>query len=227
MDPAKCVVLVPANYGIEDECEDSLRLLEKRGYEVRRIRGFASIDQGRNQMASNALADGFDELMWLDADTKFHPDDLERLRAHPQSIVSGIYAKKGSRELASCFLPQTKSIVFGQGGGLIEILYAATGFLLTRRQAYDDIQQHWSLPVCNRRFNRPVVPYFMPLIAPDEGEHWYLANDFAFCHRARAAGHKVYADTTLRLGHIGKYTYFWEEAGSDPQRYQSYTYQLS
>ena len=27
------------------------------------------------------------------------------------------------------------------------------------------------------------------------------------------AGHKIVVDTTLRLGHVGSYTYGWEDAG--------------
>ena len=34
------------------------------------------------------------------------------------------------------------------------------------------------------------------------------------------------ADTRIRLGHIGREAYSWEEAGSDVQRYDTYTYHL-
>ena len=44
---------------------------------------------------------------------------------------------------------------------------------------------------------------------------WYLAEDFAFCERARQCGYTILADTTIRLGHIGSCEYSWEEAGSD------------
>src|SRR5579884_851761 len=58
-----CVVLVPVGGPIDPDCEDGLRELERRGYAVWRVRGYSAIDAARNQMASDALAQGFDELM--------------------------------------------------------------------------------------------------------------------------------------------------------------------
>ena len=121
--------------------------------------------------------------------------------------------RKDRREFASRLLEGTTKITFGQEGGVMEIMYAATGFLLTQRKVYDDIQRNWGLPTCNEQFGRPMVPYFMPLVTPTEQGPWYLADDYAFSHRARAAGYKIFADTTIRLGHIGRYSYSWEDAG--------------
>jgi hypothetical protein len=56
---ASCVVLVPAFQPPVPRCDEALRELERRGYAVRRVRGFSAIDQGRNQMASDALQGGF------------------------------------------------------------------------------------------------------------------------------------------------------------------------
>jgi hypothetical protein len=72
-----------------------------------------------------------------------------------------------------------------------------------------------------------MIPFFQPLILdhPERGP-WYLAEDFAFGERARRAGLAIYADTTIRLRHIGKHGFTWEEAGADPRRYATYIYQL-
>jgi hypothetical protein len=201
--------------------------LERRGYIVRRVEGYAAIDQGRSQMATDALRDGFEELLWIDSDIGFDPDEVDRLRANPHPIVSGIYPKKGVRAIASHLLPETKSILFGADGGVIEIKYAATGFLLTRAHVYRDIQAFHDLPACNTQFGNPLVPYFLPLIVDDGQGPWYLGEDFAFCHRARAAGHSIMADTRLRLWHIGKCRYGWEDAGSDRSRFASYRFDVS
>jgi len=65
--PSQCVILVPVASSIEPGCEEPLRELERRGYPVWRVRGFAAIDQGRNQMVTDALRQGFQETMWIDA----------------------------------------------------------------------------------------------------------------------------------------------------------------
>ncbi len=141
--------------------------------------------------------------------------------------------KKGLAALASSLLPQTQTIVFGEGGCLLEIRYAATGFLYTRRQVYLDIQRQCHLPVCNLQFNKPLVPFFMTMVVetddstPAAPKLWYLSEDFAFSHRARQAGYKIYADSTIRLGHIGRYTYAWEDAGTSMNRYSTFHFQVS
>jgi hypothetical protein len=256
----RCVVLVPVGGAIEPACEASLSELEKRGYPVWRVRGYSAIDQGRNQMATDALAAGFAETMWIDSDVGFSPDDIDRLRCLDLPLVCAIYPKKGKRELAVHVMPGTKQLVFGQAGGLVELLYAATGFLHVRREVYETIQRELELPVCNLHFGKGMVPFFQPLVVqkselasqksaraalpdnevirntrilpgpecPISGPQspWYLAEDFAFCERARQCGYKIWADTRVRLTHIGSYAYTWEEAGSDPQRFATYTYHL-
>jgi hypothetical protein len=227
MDPRRCVVLVPFTGHIHAGCESALRELERRGYDVRRVGGYAAIDQGRNQMATDALVDGYQETMWIDADVEFHPDAIDQLRAHNLPIVSGIYPQKGRRALASHILPGTAKMVFGKGGGLVELLYAATGFLFVRREVYETIQCRLRLPVCNQRFGSPMVPFFHPMLHESEDGHWYLAEDYAFSQRVRQSGFKIMADSTIRLWHIGNYSYGWEDAGKDWNRSSTYTLNFS
>jgi hypothetical protein len=225
-DPARCVVLVPVGSYIEPDCDDGLRRLEAQGYTVRRVRGYAAIDQARSQMASDALADGFDELMWIDSDVVFDVADVQRLRDSDAPVICGIYPKKNKRALSCHLLPGTRNVLFGSRGRLIEIRYAAAGFLLTRREVYEEIAKQEELPVCNQRFSAPVVPYFLPLLLPVEDGTWYLGEDFAFCERARRSGFPIIADTRIRLGHLGSYRYGWEDAGSDRERYSDYDFSI-
>jgi hypothetical protein len=223
MDPRRCVILVPFNGFIHQECEDGLKELERRGYHVRRVGGYAAIDQGRNQMATDALMDGFEETIWIDSDVGFHPDAIEQLRSHPQPMVCGIYPQKGKRALACHVAPGSPSMTFGQRGGLTELLYAGTGFLMIRREAYLQIFEQLDLEVCNERFGHPTIPFFLPMVREIEEGHWYLAEDYAFCERARTCGIPIYADTSIRLWHIGYYRYGWEDAGLERQRFGTFT----
>lgn len=224
--PARCVILVPHGGTLYPICEDALRELERRGYQVRRVPGFSQIDVARNSLATKAILDGFEETLWIDSDVGFHPNDVEKLRRHNLPIVSGVYAKKGKRSMASNFEPGTKKVAFGEQGGLTEIQYAATGFLHVRRQAYLDIQEKLGLPMCNEEFGERIIPWFQPLIRPLKEASWYLGEDFAFCERAKQAGYRIMADTSIRLWHVGNYQYGWEDAGREPQRFGRYDYHL-
>jgi hypothetical protein len=226
MDPRRCVILVPFGFTIIPPCERALEELERRGYDVRRVGGYAAIDQGRNQMATDALIDGYEETMWIDSDVDFHPDSVDRLRSHGLPIVSGIYAQKGKRALASHVMPGTPKVVFGKDGGLIEILYAGAGFLHIRREVYLAIQKRQRLPMCNERFRSPMIPFFHSMVHPIEDGHWYLAEDYAFCQRARASGFKIMADTTIRLWHVGNHSFGWEDAGRTQDRFETFILNL-
>jgi len=222
MDPQKCVVLVPFNGMIHPECERGLKELERRGYPVWRTPGYAAIDLARCQLATDALLDGFEETLWIDSDIGFDPDDVTLLRLHMLPIVCGVYVKKGEKALTCEMIPSTQNIQFGETGGLVELLYAATGFLLIRREVYLGIQKHLKLPTCNELFGKPLLPFFMPMIRPHDDGHWYLGEDFAFSERARQSGFKIYADSSIRLWHIGWYRYGWEDAGIDRERFTSF-----
>jgi len=79
---SNCVILVPCGDAIAASCEQALRILEERGYTVRRVRGFSQIDVARNCIASTAIQDGFAETLWIGSDIGFDPDDVEKLRRH-------------------------------------------------------------------------------------------------------------------------------------------------
>ncbi|WP_345497991.1 DUF707 domain-containing protein [Nocardia callitridis] len=223
-DPSRCVVLVPVADNIEPDCARALFELEQLGYPVWRVFGASAIDQVRGQMATDALAAGFEELMWIDADISFPVDAVEQLRRFDLPIVCAVYTKKGQRELVAHLEPGTEKLTFGVGGGLTKIKYGATGFLLTKREVYEKIQADHQLPTCNKQFGRPMVPYFLPMAVPDGENHWYLGEDYAFCERARRSGFDIMADTTIRLGHIGRQSFGWEDAGSARHRYATFTF---
>lgn len=213
------VALVPTATAIEPECEASLSKLRARGIKVRVFRGASAIDQARSMMAYDALRDGFTKLLWVDSDIAFEPEDVDRLLEHDKPFVCGIYPKKGGRVITSHALPGTRELVFGEEGGLVEILYAAGGFTLVDRIVYDAVREKHSLPVCNEHSGSPLVPYYQPMVKETDDGPWYLAEDYAFCERARQAGFAIHADTRIRLRHIGRYAFQWEDAGGELKRH--------
>jgi hypothetical protein len=209
--PTSTIILVPVGNSIDPGTEEALRELESRGYLVRRVYGYSAIDTARNQMASDALKEGFDELIWIDSDVVFRPEDVEKLRSHPLPFVCGLYPKKNRKEFACRFLPGVGQVTFGADGGLVEVLYCGFGFVLTRRTLFEKIQDQLQLPVCNEKFGKPLFPYFLPMIVEDSPGKWYLAEDYAFCERARRCGFRILADTTIRLWHVGRQAMTWED----------------
>jgi hypothetical protein len=67
-------------------------------------------------MATDAIADGFEELMWIDSDMAFEPKSVERLRGHNLPPVCGRYPTKLEKKLTSLLLPDTHHVTFGPEG---------------------------------------------------------------------------------------------------------------
>lgn len=219
--PQKCVILVPCNSSIEHKTDESLRILEAKGYEVWRTPGWSAIDQGRNRMAYDAIyRRGFEEIFWIDSDILFNPNDIERVRSWNKDIVAGAYPMKGWPIMTVQPFPG-KSVEFREYGGLEEVMCVATGFLYIKSNVFHVIKEKLNLPECNTSFSAPQIPFFQPAIWKIEGEQYYLGEDFSFCMRARNSGFTIWLDTGIKLGHIGKYTYEWadviKKTGMEPK----------
>lgn len=219
--PNSVVILVPVAHSIEPAVDEALRKLESFGYTVRRKYGFSAIDQGRCVMAQEALDDGFEHIVWIDADVAFWPYDVEKLIKSGLQFASAPYSVKGWPALTTEFIDN--KVVLGEKGGLYEIKYAATGFMYTHRSVYEAIvakEKMQRVKIWGGQYE--VYPYFYPLLINGE----YLGEDFAFCHRIRHAGIKLYCDTRIKLAHIGKYSYsfaFLENGVSKEPKSVSYT----
>lgn len=161
--------------------------------------------------------------MWIDSDIVFDPDSIETLRAHNLPMVCGLYPLKSKDGgLASKVFASCKSLTFGPEGGLVEIRYAATGFLYTRGEVYAKIKEKFKLPICEGDDYGDIVPYFYPMIAYDGKRYLYMGEDVSFSERALQCGYKIYADTTIRLAHIGKYRYSWEDIPGERPRARTF-----
>jgi hypothetical protein len=222
------VVLVPHLSGIDWECEQALRQLEALGVNVVRRGGCSAIDVARNELLSNALHDGAEAILFIDSDIGFEPADALRLLARPEGVVSGVYAKKGMRELASIFVDGTKEVLFGPDApGLYPLKYAATGFLRVRAGVLRRLIAELRLPLCNTHWGRGLWPFCQPMIVPQGTDKLhYLGEDWAFSYRLGQIGVTPLADTSIRLWHWGRYSFSWEDAGSTVQRYRSYNYRF-
>jgi hypothetical protein len=212
-DRSKFIVLVPHLGGIEGPCESGLKDLELAGVRVIRRQGSSQIDLARSDMMSEALHDGYESILFIDADIGFNATDAIRLMERPEPVVAGVYAKKGPREVTSIFAEGTKCVLFGPDAKeLYPLKYAATGFLRVRSEVLRLMIEKLRLPLCNTLWNRGMWPFFLSMIVPQgEGKFHYLGEDWSFSYRLSQIGVTPMADTSFRLSHYGPYPYSWED----------------
>lgn len=223
----KAIVLVPHLNGIEEPCERGLIHLENTGLKIHRRRGCSGIDRARSEMVSEALHDGYDSMLFIDADVSFDHNDALRLIARPEPMISGVYAIKSTRRFASQFADGVKEVLFGPAApDSYPLKYAATGFLKIESTVLRQMIEFFKLPLCDTAWGRGCWPFFQPMIVPLGKGFQYLGEDWAFSERCRQMGVTPLADTKIRLYHWGQYGFSWEDAGSTMPRYQTYNYKL-
>lgn len=223
----KRIVLVPHLHTIEGPCEAGLKQLEAAGLKIWRRRGCSGIDLARNQMVGECLHDGYDSMMFVDADVSFDPADVLRLFARPEPVISGVYAVKGVRRFASVF-DGIETVIFGKKApGSYPLVYAAGGFIRFTADVLRRMIKQKELPLCDSKWGRGFWPFFLPMVTPD---NHYLGEDWAFSYRLRQLGVSVLADTSIRLYHWdGPTAYSWEEAGGSPpgKRFETYRFRCN
>jgi hypothetical protein len=222
----KVVILVPCNGGIIWDVDTKLRKLEtEKGYEVWRTPGYSAIDQCRNRMAYDAIyRRDFDELIWIDGDVDFELDDIEKLRNSNKDIIAGVYPFKGHPEMTFDPLYDNQEIIFGDKGSVYQVHCVATGFLYTKRKVYETMVENLQLPLCNTSFDCPAYPWFRPNIWVENGNNYYLGEDFSFCKYAQQSGFNIFIDSTIKLKHIGRYAYTWEDLVYKKKNISNITY---
>lgn len=211
----KCAIAVPCNGAIEPATDAGLRELEKRGFHVHRVYGYSAIDQARCRITYDLIyREKYGAMMWIDSDIDFNPDYVEKFTHMNLPIVGGAYPMK-SWPLMTFHPLNNKPVTFSDSASPVEVECLATGFLYVKAEVYHTLERKLKLPTCNVSFNSPHIPFYQPGIFEDIGgmelPNTYLGEDFSFSKRCRQCGFKVMLDPSVKLGHIGKYTYTIED----------------
>lgn len=168
------------------------------------INGDGAIGRVRNNAAHYLLEHSDHEyLMQIDHDIRFTPEDLARLVSHKVDVVGGMYAVKQLED---------RWIMTGLEGeatddrGLLSVREIGTGFLLISRRCLEKLRAD-NPDITYRCDGDPAAPTKWDFFKFGVVDNRYLSEDYYFCLLARRAGFKVYADTEVRLQHIGAIAY--------------------
>lgn len=150
----------------------------------------------RDYIASFAVNNGFDYVLYADSDMVFSSDDLKKLLAHDDDIVSGYYVSRDGNE---------KPVIYSK--------------IITRRRfpfrspsliRDDSVSGYGPVAACGFGFCliktsaiKNMLKRYKSLFEPK----WGVGEDIAFCIRARKCGYQVYCDRDVKLGHVGQKVY--------------------
>lgn len=170
------------------------------------------IYNARNLIAQKAVENGFDRVLWLDADMIIPKDAFAQLAADMEEynadIVTGLYFRR---------IPPTNPVISNDFYWRVE----DDGSVKTGATSYVDYPRNAVFPVNGMGFGccmtsglllRELVEKYGSPFTPLMG----IGEDYAFCYRATLAGRAILCDSRVKCGHIG--TYVYDERAFDAQK---------
>jgi hypothetical protein len=195
------------------------------------------VTRARNKIVASFLRSNATHLLFIDADVGFHPRDVDSLMKAQQDVVCGAYpmknygwesiadkAKAGAEPetlaehgaLYAVNLPPADveakrcSVYEKNGGNYVEVMDAATGFLLISRGALERFIAHYGKSIEYTTDYPPAGEthwnVFHAGIDPS-GSGRYLSEDYHFSRMWQQMGGKIYLCLDCKLTHSG--THMW------------------
>lgn len=148
----------------------------------------------RDRIASKAINEGYTHVLWFDADMVFRDSVLEDLQFSGKPFVSGIChaRRKGYHSclFSNLDLNHLERVEMPYPTDTFEIAGCGFGCVLIDVQVLKDVMvQEGSC--------------FLPMAS--------FGEDLAFCKRAKALGHRIYAEPSVVCGHIGHVAIYPED----------------
>lgn len=213
------LVVLPNYSGLEHPTRVLLASLQEAGCPLLEAHGIGLIDRVRSELASRALETQYERWLWLDADMTAPVGELARLvetaTRHDLDALTAVYMTKERPSSPTCRFdyespawptPNRGAALCGADGMLYPVTMLGFGAVVTHRRLFERLRD--TLPEVDLLGCKNARPYFLPMVVGRR----YLGEDYSLCERARASGSTLWADSRVRVGHVGRYVYGWEDA---------------
>lgn len=186
------------------------------------------IPRARNLITEKFIQSDATHLLFIDADIAFHHDAVFSLLAADKDVICGVYPKKlymwdkweknlNPREPAyqKCLdfnlnVKINEKPLEKELGRYVEVLDAATGFMLIKRDAILKMKEEYKESLlCKNDVQGYSIDEYVALFdcMIDPETRRYLSEDYAFCRRWQQIGGKIHADIGSVFGHEGNFTF--------------------
>lgn len=173
------------------------------------ICGCSVVSRARNLLVKDFLESSCTDLLFIDSDINFEPDDILRLMSWTsepkKGIVAGVPRTRSEHKTYIANLDYDDSHELTMNSmGLVRATHVATAFMMVRREVFETlVEAHKEWEYYDTRTDRVLNAVFDFKVT----EAGYMGEDFLFCDRAREHGYEVWIDPTIKLGHMGVQEY--------------------
>lgn len=155
----------------------------------------ALVQRARNDIFSLAYEAKVDDLVFIDSDQDWNPQDFFKLLAHDVEVVGVAVPKKSDLEMYNVKLLGEWKV---EDNGLAVVDGIGTGFLRVRTDAIKKIVE--SVDTYKEPHKKDSTPNVFEVIVKN-GE--LISEDIVFCNKWQALGGKVHIDPTINAAHTG------------------------
>ena len=162
------------------------------------------ITRARNNLVAEFMASDKEVLMFIDADIQFSVEAVSKLwnlSCEGNGVVVGAYPMKHPGATTSAWVNGKMVHLSDLGSVPVEVDFAGTGFFMIRRDALEAMMDVYKGLKYEEHGEKHAL--FDTTIDGDV----YLSEDYTFCKRYRAMGGKITLDPTIKLKHIGNFTF--------------------
>jgi hypothetical protein len=175
--------------------------------------GNSNLPRARNELVAGFMGSGYDDLLFIDDDMDWDPNDVIRLLASEREVIGGVGCKRvmlaDTDQKKWCVRVLDKDVT-QDAMGAVEVAGVGTGFLKISRCVFERMAE------AHPEWKRKPLPEM-----PDEVKKWFYAffrfdhdedgeeygEDIWFCLDWRRLGGTVWVDPGIKLGHVGEYMY--------------------
>lgn len=184
------------------------------------------IGENRNNVLKNAIKAKAKYVLFVDSDMIFPKDAIQRMQIHGKPIISGLaftktipYAANMYRKVSeSGWIPISKF----KRGHLLQVDCVGGAFMLVEVDAIKDIKPPWfAAPPMKQHVvweeleklftttedREKIIERATDLYRTAQNLRSSLGEDYYFCELLRQAGVPIYVDTSLQIGHMGRYMF--------------------
>ncbi len=189
--------------------------------------GESLLARGRNHIAAQALYEGFDKLLFIDADQGWSWADFKKVVFSPHKFIAGCvplkaYPRGGTFQTSLNYLPfledevhfqngirdlaSTQKMVEAHKSPVVKVAYTGTGFLCIHRE----VLMKLAMGADEYLYPNPYTKQSMVHWGIFDGgpiQDTYLSEDWSVCEKVRSLGYDVMVDTSILCSHTGPHTF--------------------